>query len=138
MRRISRHKNGLTVITSEMPQMASVSVGIWVGVGGRHEAADVCGISHFIEHLLFKGTKRFSGEEMSRLVETAGGTQTRFSKGGASFASTNDPRHVFGLGTDAKVTKVTVHWPSGKAQEFAGVEPGAYWRLTEGETAKRK
>lgn len=66
------------------------------------------------------------------VVETAGGTQTRFQKGGASFACTNDPRHVFGLGTDA-VSKVTVHWPSGKAQEFAGVEPGAYWRLTENE-----
>ena len=66
------------------------------------------------------------------LVETADGTEKRFQKGGASFASTNDPRHVFGLGT-AKVTKVTVHWPSGKAQEYAGVEPGAYWKLTENE-----
>jgi hypothetical protein len=73
------------------------------------------------------------------VVESAGGSQARFQKGGASFGCTNDPRHVVGLGADAKVTKVTVHWPSGKAQEFAGVEPGAYWRLTENEAnATRK
>src|SRR4051794_11385438 len=78
MRRISRHKNGLTVITSEMPHMASVSVGIWVGVGGRHESAEVCGISHFIEHLLFKGTKRRSSLQISQDVEGIGGYLNAF------------------------------------------------------------
>jgi hypothetical protein len=72
------------------------------------------------------------------VVETAGGTQTKFVRGGASYASTNDPRLVFGLGADAKIEKVTVYWPSGKSQEVAGVGPGAYWRLTEGEEAAKK
>ena len=65
------------------------------------------------------------------VVETASGKQVRFAKGGASFASTNDTRQVIGLATDTKIDKVTVYWPSGKSQEFAGVQPDGYWRLTE-------
>jgi hypothetical protein len=72
------------------------------------------------------------------VVESAGGRQTRYVKGGASYASTNDPRLLFGLGADAKITKVTVHWPSGKLQDVNGLEPGAYWRIAEGEPAPKK
>ena len=53
--------------------MASVSVGIWVGVGSRYEPAPISGISHFIEHMLFKGTKRRSAKEISQSVEGIGG-----------------------------------------------------------------
>jgi len=67
------------------------------------------------------------------VIESAGGKQTRYVKGGASYASTNDPRLLFGLGRDAKITKTTVYWPSGKQQEVPGLEPGAYWRISEGE-----
>jgi hypothetical protein len=72
------------------------------------------------------------------VLESAGGRQTKFAKGGGSYASTNDPRFVFGLGGDAAVGKVTVYWPSGKVQEVAGIEPGAYWRITEGEAMPKK
>lgn len=73
------------------------------------------------------------------VIETAGGKQTRFAKGGGSYGSTNDPRLLFGLGADAKIDKATVYWPSGKAQEVTGLEVGAYWDVTEGEAkAKRK
>ena len=58
MYKVTRLENGLTVATAEMPHMASVSVGIWVGVGGRHEPAELSGVSHFIEHLLYKGTRK--------------------------------------------------------------------------------
>ena len=58
MYKVTRLENGLAVATAEMPHMASVSVGIWVGVGGRYEPARLNGVSHFIEHLLFKGTQR--------------------------------------------------------------------------------
>src|SRR5690349_891319 len=51
--RISTLENGITVATAETLHMASVSLGIWVGVGGRFEPAEVCGVSHFIEHMLF-------------------------------------------------------------------------------------
>ncbi|MFN7138130.1 MAG: M16 family metallopeptidase [Limisphaerales bacterium] len=71
--RVTRLPNGLTIATAEMPHMASVSVGIWVGAGGRNEPAEVSGISHFIEHLLFKGTKRRNAKEISQAVEGVGG-----------------------------------------------------------------
>jgi hypothetical protein len=67
------------------------------------------------------------------VIESAGGRQTRFAKGGASYGSTNDPRLLFGLASDTKIEKVTVYWPSEKTQEVTGLEPGAYWDVTEGE-----
>jgi predicted Zn-dependent peptidase len=73
MYQVTRLENGLTVATAEMPHMASVSLGIWVGVGGRCEEEEVSGISHFIEHLLFKGTRRRSAREISQAVEGIGG-----------------------------------------------------------------
>jgi predicted Zn-dependent peptidase len=78
MYQVTRLDNGLTVATAEMPHMASVSVGIWVGVGGRYEPAPISGTSHFIEHLLFKGTKRRSAREISQAVEGIGGYLNAF------------------------------------------------------------
>ena len=73
MYRITRHPSGLAVITAAMPHMASVSLGIWVGVGGRYEPAPLCGVSHFIEHLLFKGTRRRTAKKISQDIEGIGG-----------------------------------------------------------------
>ena len=78
MYQLSRLKNGLTVATAEMPHMASVSLGLWVGVGGRYEPAELNGVSHFIEHLLFKGTKKRSAREISQAVEGIGGYWNAF------------------------------------------------------------
>ena len=78
MYKVTRLENGLTVATAEMPHMASVSVGVWVGVGGRHEPAPLNGVSHFIEHLLFKGTKKRSAQEISQAVEGIGGYLNAF------------------------------------------------------------
>jgi len=78
MYKVTRLENGLTVASAEMPHMASVSVGIWVGIGGRHEPAPINGASHFIEHLLFKGTKRRSAREISQAVEGIGGYLNAF------------------------------------------------------------
>jgi predicted Zn-dependent peptidase len=78
MYKVTLLENGLTVATAEMPHMASVSVGIWVGVGGRHEPAPLNGVSHFIEHLLFKGTKKRSAREISQAVEGIGGYLNAF------------------------------------------------------------
>lgn len=78
MYRISRIQNGLTIVTAEMPHMASVSLGIWVGVGGRCEAAKLSGISHFIEHLLFKGTHRRTAKQISQDIEGIGGYLNAF------------------------------------------------------------
>ncbi len=78
MYQVSRLKNGLRVATVNMPHRASVSLGIWVGVGGRYESAEISGISHFIEHMLFKGTKRRSAKEISQAVEGVGGYLNAF------------------------------------------------------------
>ena len=75
---VSRLKNGITVATVQMPHMASVSLGIWVGVGGRYEPAELNGVSHFIEHMLFKGTRRRSAKEISQAVEGIGGYMNAF------------------------------------------------------------
>ncbi len=76
--RVSTLENGMTVATAEVPHMASVSLGIWVGVGGRFEPAEVCGVSHFIEHMLFKGTHRRNAREISQDVEGVGGYLNAF------------------------------------------------------------
>src|SRR5579862_99934 len=78
MYRVSRHQSGLTVVTAEMPHMASISLGIWVGVGGRYEPAALSGVSHFIEHLLFKGTRHRSAKQISQDVEGIGGYLNAF------------------------------------------------------------
>jgi len=75
---ISRLENGVTVATAAMPHMESVTVGIWVGVGGRHEPESLCGISHFIEHMVFKGTRRRTAAEISQAVEGIGGYLNAF------------------------------------------------------------
>jgi len=75
---VTHLKDGLTVATAQMPHMASVSVGIWVGVGSRHEPAHLNGVCHFIEHLLFKGTSRRTAKEISQAVEGIGGYLNAF------------------------------------------------------------
>jgi predicted Zn-dependent peptidase len=72
--------NGLRVVTAAMPHVESVSVGIWVGAGGRCEPKDLSGISHFIEHLLFKGTKHRSAREISQAIEGRGGDINAFTQ----------------------------------------------------------
>ncbi len=71
--RVTRLANGARIASVEMPHMRSVSLGFWVGVGGRHERLDECGLSHFIEHLLFKGTKRRNARQLTESVEGLGG-----------------------------------------------------------------
>ncbi len=78
MYQVSRLKTGLRVVTAEMPHMNSVSVGVWVDVGGRHEPESLGGISHFIEHLVFKGTTNRSARAISKAVEGVGGSLDAF------------------------------------------------------------
>jgi len=70
--------NGVRVITEAMPHVRSVSVGIWIGSGSRRETAEQNGISHFIEHMLFKGTRRRSAEDIARSVDSIGGNLDAF------------------------------------------------------------
>ncbi|HSQ54549.1 MAG TPA: ASPIC/UnbV domain-containing protein, partial [Gemmata sp.] len=72
------------------------------------------------------------------VIETAGGAQTKYVKGGGSYGSTSDRRMVFWIGADAEVKRATVYWPSGKSQEIANLKPGSYWQITENEKDARK
>ena len=70
--------NGLRVVTERMPQVRSVSFGVWVDGGSRHETAPQSGISHFIEHMVFKGTSTRSAEDIACSVDAIGGHLNAF------------------------------------------------------------
>src|SRR5471030_2362357 len=70
--------NGVRVITEAMQHVRSVSVGIWVGAGSRRETPEQNGITHFIEHMLFKGTTSRSAEDIARSVDALGGNLDAF------------------------------------------------------------
>jgi zinc protease len=72
--RVARLDNGLTVILREMRQVRLVSVWCWYRVGSRDERPGITGISHWVEHMNFKGTRTISKDDVTRLVELAGGT----------------------------------------------------------------
>src|SRR5438477_3366902 len=65
--------NGVRVVTEYMPHVRSVSMGIWIGTGSRRENPEENGISHFIEHMVFKGTSNRTAEEIARSVDSIGG-----------------------------------------------------------------
>src|SRR5271170_7125500 len=65
--------NGVRVITERLEHVRSVSMGIWIGAGSRREQPRENGISHFIEHMVFKGTSNRSAEEIARSVDSIGG-----------------------------------------------------------------
>src|SRR5882757_4966764 len=65
--------NGVRIITERMPHVRSVSAGIWIGTGSREESNEESGIAHFIEHMVFKGTKNRSAEQIARSVDSIGG-----------------------------------------------------------------
>ena len=75
---LTRLPNGARIASVEMPYMRSVSIGVWAGVGGRHEGERQSGISHFLEHLLFKGTKRRNARRITESVEELGGYLNAF------------------------------------------------------------
>ncbi len=70
--------NGLTILTEEMPHVRSVSVGVWVKTGSRHEELERNGISHFIEHMVFKGTEKRTALDIAREVDSIGGNMDAF------------------------------------------------------------
>src|SRR3954463_11722193 len=76
--RITQLDSGLTVATEHVPGALSVATGVWVGVGSRDEPAPLSGVSHFLEHLLFKGTATRSSQEISRSVDRVGGDFNAF------------------------------------------------------------
>jgi predicted Zn-dependent peptidase len=70
--------NGIRVITERMPHVRSVAVGVWVETGSRHEPDDRGGISHLIEHLVFKGTATRTAQDIARTMDSVGGQMDAF------------------------------------------------------------
>ncbi len=70
--------NGLTILTEKMDHIRSVAMGVWIRAGSRHELAEVNGISHFVEHMVFKGTKSRSAQIIAREVDAIGGNLDAF------------------------------------------------------------
>ena len=72
------HPSGLRIVTEEIPNVRSAAFGIWVNVGSRDETPKVAGASHFLEHLLFKGTKTRTALDISSSIEAVGGEMNAF------------------------------------------------------------
>ncbi|HKT80833.1 MAG TPA: pitrilysin family protein, partial [Vicinamibacterales bacterium] len=70
--------NGLRILTERMSQVRSVSIGVWLTRGSRHETAERGGIAHFVEHMLFKGTETRSAEDIAQAIDSVGGQLDAF------------------------------------------------------------
>jgi predicted Zn-dependent peptidase len=70
--------NGLRLITERMPQVRSVTIGVWLTRGSRHETDERSGIAHFVEHMLFKGTSNRSAEDIAQAIDSIGGQLDAF------------------------------------------------------------
>ncbi|MFN3655708.1 MAG: M16 family metallopeptidase [Pseudolabrys sp.] len=70
---VTRLPSGLSVVTDRMPHLESASLGVWIGAGSRDEKPDEHGISHLLEHMAFKGTKRRTARQIAETIEAVGG-----------------------------------------------------------------
>ena len=70
--------NGLRILTERMTQVRSISIGVWLTRGSRHETAERGGIAHFVEHMLFKGTTSRSAEDIAQAIDSIGGQLDAF------------------------------------------------------------
>jgi predicted Zn-dependent peptidase len=70
--------NGVTIVSEEVPSVHSVAVGFWVKTGSRFEEPEDAGLSHLIEHLLFKGTAKRDAKQIAEAIEEVGGQLNAF------------------------------------------------------------
>ncbi len=92
--------NGIRVVTDPMPEARSVTTGVWVGVGGRDEAPSIAGVSHFLEHLFFKGTERRSARQIAETVDAVGGDLNAFTSREHTAFHTRLPASEWRLGVE--------------------------------------
>ncbi len=95
-----KQKNGLDVIVAPMPQMSSVSLGIWVGIGGRYEKPELSGMSHLVEHMLFKGTHSRTAKALKEAVEGIGGAFNGFTSDEVTCYMVKVPAKYLDLGME--------------------------------------
>ena len=92
--------SGLNVVMSNMPFMESVSIGVWIKTGGRYEGENNCGISHFIEHMLFKGTFKRNASKLKQEIEGVGGQFNGFTSEELTCYLVKIPSKFLALGLD--------------------------------------
>jgi hypothetical protein len=149
LRNLSRGKfKDITPRGGEYFRKSHLSRGLALGDldnDGRVDAV-VCHMNHPVSILrnISPSDRHWIGLELRRpknadcvgarvVVEASGRKQTRFAKGGGSYASAPDRRAIFGLGADEKIDKVTVIWPDGKEESWTGLKPDRYYRLVQSE-----
>ncbi len=98
--RITQLANGLTIATDSVPGARSVAIGVWVAVGSRDEPRSLSGVSHFLEHLLFKGTPTRSASDISRVVDRVGGDINAFTSKEYTAYYCRMPRRHAAIGID--------------------------------------
>lgn len=98
--RLTTLPNGVRVVTEELPLARSVTTGFWVGVGARDEAPAVAGASHFLEHLLFKGTESRTAAQIAEAVDAVGGEMNAFTAQECTAYYTRLPAGQLVLGLD--------------------------------------
>lgn len=98
--RETRLSNGIRVVTERMTEVRSVALGVWVGVGARDEPDELSGASHFLEHLVFKGTPTRSAREIAEVIEAVGGDMNAHTGRESTAYYTRLPSDHVGLGLD--------------------------------------
>ncbi len=93
-------KNGLTLVTNRLTGRESIGLAIWVRVGGRYESKQLSGISHFVEHMLFKGTKKRTTKEIKENIEGVGGMLNAFTSEESTCYFVKIPKNRFELAYD--------------------------------------
>ncbi|HBG62472.1 MAG: hypothetical protein A2306_10570 [Omnitrophica WOR_2 bacterium RIFOXYB2_FULL_38_16] len=78
MYKCDKLKNGIRIVTHDMKQRDSIAIGLWVGVGGRYESDQLKGAAHYLEHMLFKGSKKYSCNQIKEMIEGVGGALNAF------------------------------------------------------------
>ncbi len=78
MLQVTTLSNGLQVITERVDSVASISLGFWIKAGSRWEPVDRAGVAHFLEHTVFRGSRKYSAREISTLLENGGGALNAF------------------------------------------------------------
>jgi predicted Zn-dependent peptidase len=92
--------NGISVVTERMPEARSVTTGFWVAIGGRDEASPLAGASHFLEHLVFKGTEQRTARDIAESVDAVGGEMNAFTSREHTAYYTRLPADELGFGLD--------------------------------------
>ena len=99
--------NGLRSMIVNMPHMESVALGIWIGAGGRYENKKNAGISHYLEHMVFKGTKTRSTKDIKESIEGIGGSLNGFTEEEMTCYFVKVPKKFTGLGLDVLSDMIT-------------------------------